>query len=269
MHESKTMMEITDPAKAFQEQVRTNITSLGRDRDLLDITHAWIRRSNLYGYTYNYSWLGRPIIQYPQDIVAMQELIWLVRPDLIIETGIAHGGSLILYASLLSLLDMCDAMESGVLFNPRDSKRKVLGIDIDIRQHNREAIERHPMASRIHMIQGSSIAPEVIGQVRRFSENYQRVLVALDSNHTHEHVLAELEAYASLVTVGSYCVVFDTLIEDMPKQLYPDRPWGPGNNPKTAVHEYLKTHSEYEIDKLIQDKLQISVAPDGYLRRVR
>lgn len=259
----------TNPVKAFQDLVCSNIDGLGRDCELLDITHAWIRRSNLNGYTYNYAWMGRPIIQYPQDMVAMQELVWLVRPDLIIETGIAHGGSLVLYASLLSLLDMCDAMESGTLFNPRESKRAVLGIDIDIRQHNREAIERHPMASRIHMIQGSSIAPDVVGQVRRFAANYKSVLVALDSNHTHEHVLAELEAYALLTSVGSYCVVFDTLIEDMPKAFFHDRPWGPGDNPKTAVHEYLKTHSEFEIDKRTQDKLQITVAPDGYLRRVR
>lgn len=262
------MAETTNPVKAFQDSVQNNIDGLGRDHELLEITHAWVRRSNLNGYTYNYSWMGRPIIQYPQDMVAMQELIWHVRPDLIIETGIAHGGSLVLYASLLSLLDMCDAMESGIAFNPRESRRAVLGIDIDIRRHNRAAIESHPMASRIHMIQGSSIALNVIEEARRFSASYKCVLVILDSNHTHEHVLSELEAYARLASVGSYCVVFDTLIEDMPKELYPDRPWGPGNNPKTAVWEYLKTHPEFEIDKSIQHKLLITVAPDGYLKRI-
>jgi cephalosporin hydroxylase len=172
-------------------------------------------------------------------------------------------------ASVLALLDMCEAIESGTVLDPKKSKRKVLGLDIDIRQHNREAIEAHPMSSRIHMIQGSSIEPEVIEQVKSIAKNYQRVLVFLDSNHTHDHVLAELEAYAPLTSVGSYCVVFDTVVEDMPKSMFPDRPWGPGNNPKTAVREYLKTHSEFEIDKQIQNKLLITVAPDGYLKKIK
>lgn len=169
---------------------------------------------------------------------------------------------------MLAQLDMCEAIEAGTIFDPRVSRRKVLGIDIDIRAHNRTAIETHPMASRIRMIQGSSIAPEVVAQVKEFARDYQRVLVFLDSNHTHEHVLAELEAYAPLTSIGSYCVVFDTVVEDMPKEMFPDRPWGPGNNPKTAVWEYLKTHPEFEIDKNIQHKLLITVAPDGYLKRV-
>lgn len=221
-----------------------------------------------YGYSYNFSWLGRPIIQFPQDIVAMQELIWAIKPDLIIETGIAHGGSLIFSASMLALLDMCDAIESGITLDIKSSKRKVLGIDIDIRAHNRAAIKAHPMASRILMIQGSSIAPEVVEQVKQVAKDYQRILVCLDSNHTHAHALAELEAYALLTSVGSYCVVFDTVIEDMPAEMFPDRPWGPGDNPKTAVWEYLKMHPEFEIDKSIQHKLLITVAPDGYLKRV-
>lgn len=199
----------------------------------------------------------------------MQELIWSIQPDLIIETGIAHGGSLIFSASMLALLDMCDAIAAGEYLDPKTSRRKVLGIDIDIRDHNRTAIESHPMSSRIQMIQGSSIAPEIIAQVRAVAANYSRVLVCLDSNHTHEHVLAELQAYALLTSRDSYCVVFDTVIEGMPKEIFPDRPWGPGNNPKTAVWEYLKTHSEFEIDKSIQNKLLITVAPDGYLKRIR
>lgn len=221
-----------------------------------------------YRYSYNFSWLGRPIIQFPQDIVAMQELIWALKPDLIIETGIAHGGSLILSASLLALLDMSDAMEARSVFDPSVSKRKVLGIDIDIRSHNRVAIEAHPMASRIQMIEGSSIAPEIIDQVRKVAEGYSRILICLDSNHTHDHVLAELEAYAPLTSIGSYCVVFDTVVEDMPAHMFPDRPWGPGNNPKTAIFEYLKSHPEFEIDKQVEEKLLITVAPDGYLKRV-
>jgi cephalosporin hydroxylase len=200
-------------------------------------------------------------------MVAMQELIWSIKPDLIIETGIAHGGSLIFSASMLALLDMCDAIQAGTTLDPKNSKRKVLGMDIDIRAHNHEAIEAHPMASRIQMIRGSSIAPEIIGQVKEVAQGYNRILVCLDSNHTHDHVLAELEAYAPLTSVGSYCVVFDTIIEDMPADMFPDRSWGPSNNPKTAVWEYLKTHPEFEIDKSIQHKLLITVAPDGYIVR--
>jgi cephalosporin hydroxylase len=198
----------------------------------------------------------------------MQELIWQVQPDLIIETGIAHGGSLIFSASMLALLDLCDAVAKGTALDPKAAKRKVIGIDIDIRPHNREAIEKHPMSHRIEMIEGSSIDPEIIAQVRQAAKGYQRVLVCLDSNHTHDHVLAELEAYAPLVIVGSYCVVFDTIIEDMPPGSFPDRPWDKGNNPKTAVWEFLKSHPEFEIDKSIPHKLLITVAPDGYLRRI-
>lgn len=241
---------------------------MASDKSLQKDAISLFNRVCEYRYSYNFSWMGRPIIQFPQDMVAMQELVWEVKPDLIIETGIAHGGSLIMNASLLAMLDYCDAVESGELIDPRKPKRRVLGIDIDIREHNRKAIEAHPMANRIDMIQGSSIAPEIVQQVKEYAKNYNTVLVSLDSNHTHEHVLAELEAYASLTSVGSYCAVFDTVVEDMPKELFPDRPWGPGNNPKTAVWEYLKTHPEFEIDKQIQNKLLITVAPDGYLKRI-
>ncbi len=220
-------------------------------------------------YTYGFHCLGRPIIQLPQDMIAIQELIWEIRPDLIIETGIAHGGSLVMSAAMLSLLEYSDAVEAGTTLNPAAPKRKVLGVDIDIRQHNRDAIEAHPMSARIEMIQGSSIDPGIIAKVRNFAAGFDRVLVCLDSNHTHEHVLAELEGYAPLVTTGSYCVVFDTAVEDLPKELFPDRPWGPGDNPKTAVREYLGSHPEFEIDKSIDQKLLLSVAPDGYLKRVR
>lgn len=259
------------PANQFAKERRERIQSFANNSALADLTVNWLSLSMREKYVYNFDWLGRPIIQYPQDMVAMQELIWRTRPDLIIETGIAHGGSLIFSASILALLDMCDAIEAGEMIDPKIPRRKVLGIDIDIRAHNREAIEAHPMAmaSRIQMIQGSSIAPEVIAQVHRYAEGFQRILICLDSNHTHEHVLAELEAYAPLVTPDSYCVVFDTFVEDMPDDLFPDRPWGPGDNPKTAVHEYLKTHPELEIDKSIENKLLITVAPDGYLKRIK
>ena len=253
----------------FRQECRTEIDLMGRDEKLNELSLQWANHANARRYSYHFEWQGRPIIQYPQDMVAIQELIWSIKPDLIIETGIAHGGSLIHSASMLALLDMCDAMEAGERIDPNASGRKVLGIDIDIRTHNRAAIEAHPMASRIQMIQGSSIEPEIIEQVRAIASNHSRILVCLDSNHTHDHVLSELKAYAPLTSVGSYCVAFDTIVEDMPKAMFPDRPWGPGNNPKTAVWEYLKSHSEFEIDKSIQHKLLITVAPDGYLKRVR
>lgn len=253
----------------FEQEVKDRIEEIGNNPQLVEAAKEFTVQSLLPKYSYNFSALGRPIIQYPQDMVAMQELIWEIKPDLIIETGIAHGGSLIMSASMLALLDMCDAIESDAVLDPKNSKRKVLGLDIDIRPHNRDAIEAHPMSSRIQMIQGSSIAPDVIAQVKEIAQGYGTVLVCLDSNHTHEHVLAELEAYAPITSVGSYCVVFDTVVEDMPKEMSPNRPWGPGDNPKTAVWEYLKTHPEFEIDKSIQHKLLITVAPDGYLKRVK
>lgn len=231
-------------------------------------------------YSYNFSWLGRPIIQYPQDMVAMQEIIWRVRPDLVIETGIAHGGSLIFSASMLALLEYCDAAAGGTAVDPCRPTARVLGIDIDIRAHNRAAIDAHPLSNRIDMIEGSSVAAETIAQVRRIAAQRRRVLVCLDSNHAHDHVLAELEAYAPLVGEGSYCVVFDTVVEDLPPGTFPDRPWDRGNNPKTAVREYLRRLTEegrcdargaplaFETDREIEGKLLITVAPEGYLRRV-
>lgn len=269
-----------NPIEQFEQERRNNIAGLGQDIALKALTFTWFQHSLQHKYSYNFSSMGRPIIQYPQDMVAMQELIWEVKPDLIIETGIAHGGSLIMSACMLALLDYCDAVESGQMLDPHATRRHVLGIDIDIRAHNRTAIEAHPMAHRINMIQGSSIAAEIVAQVHRIAAEYQRVLVILDSNHTRSHVLAELEAYAPLTSKGSYCVVFDTIVEDLPDSVFPDRPWGKGNNPKTAVWEYLQYLEEgkclatdgaklaFEIDKLLESKLLITVAPDGYLRRI-
>ena len=252
----------------FRNEVAERIVANAGNLRLRELANQFLVESTSSKYSYNFSALGRPLIQYPQDIVAMQELIWEVKPDLIIETGIAHGGSLIMSASMLALLDVCEAIESGAKMDPSTSYRRVLGIDIDIRPHNYRAIKSHPMESRIQMIQGSSIAPEIVEQVVQIAKGYERILVCLDSNHTHDHVLSELQVYAPLTSVGSYCVVFDTIVEDLPADIFSDRPWGPGNNPKTAVREYLKTHPEFEIDKNIQPKLLISVAPDGYLRRL-
>ena len=210
--------------------------------------------SNKAQYSYNFSWMGRPIIQYPQDMIAMQEIIWQVKPDLIIETGIAHGGSLIYYASMLELI----------------GKGEVLGIDIDIREHNRKEIEKHPMFKRIKMLQGSSISSEMIEQVKKYATGKRSILVCLDSNHTHDHVLEELELYSPFVSLHSYIVVFDTIVEDLPEGYFSQkRPWGISNNPKTAVEQFLKINKGFEIDTSIDNKLLISVAPGGYLKKVR
>jgi cephalosporin hydroxylase len=246
------MTPTLDPIEAFKEERAERIASYAQPGDLREAAAAFNVASNRDKYSYNFSWMGRPIIQYPQDMIAMQELIWAIQPDLIIETGIAHGGSLIYYASLLELI----------------GKGTVLGIDIDIREHNRREIEAHPMAKRIEMLQGSAIDETLVAEVARRAEGKQTVMVCLDSNHTHDHVLRELQLYAPFTTVGSYCVVFDTIVEDMPRGAY-DRPWDVGNNPKTAVWEYLKTNDDFEIDRSIDNKLLISVAPEGYLKRVK
>ena len=231
-----------DPAK---------IAAMAGDPEIGRLTRELFDRVNAHNYSYNFTWMARPVIQFPQDLLALQEIIWQVRPELIVETGIAHGGSLVFSASMLELLG---------------GPGLVVGGDIDIRAHNRMAIEEHPMARRITMIEGSSTAEDVVRQVRAHAEGRSRVLVILDSNHTHEHVLEELELYSPLVTPGSYLIVFDTVIEDMPADAFPDRPWGRGDNPKTAVHEFLAGSERFEVDEEISDKLVITVAPDGYLR---
>ncbi len=252
----------------FFKEVIERLNNNGTNQSLIDASKNFMIKSTKPKYSYNYFALGCPIIQYPQDMIAIQELIWEVKPDLIIETGIAHGGSVIMSASALALLDICEAIKNKQKFDPNKSNRKVIGIDIDIRKHNRSAIENHPMVSRIELLEGSSIDPKIIEKVKSISKNYKKILVCLDSNHTHNHVLLELNAYAPLTSINSYCVVFDTIIEDMPKGTFEDKAWDVGDNPKTAVREYLKNHPEFEIDKNIDNKLMISVAPEGYLKKV-
>jgi len=235
----------------FEKEKTVAIENMAKDKNLWSLANDLFLESCKHKYSYNFTWLGRPIIQYPQDMVAMQEIIWQVKPDLIIETGIAHGGSLIFYASILELVG-----DGG----------QVLGIDIDIREHNRVEIEKHPMFKRITMIEGSSLDKDIAKQVHDFAKDKKQILVVLDSMHTHDHVLKELKFYSPLVTKGSYLVVFDTIIEDMPEDFFPDRPWGKGNNPKTAVWEFLKNNKRFEIDKMLENKLLITVAPAGYLK---
>ena len=246
-------------SSSFEEETHYSIESQAQDKEFQALSEKWMSSSIKNKYSYHFSWLGRPIIQYPQDIIAVQEIIWNVKPDLIIEAGIAHGGSLIFNASMLELNAACGG--------PQDAE--VLGIDIDIRAHNRKFIEEHPMFRRISMIEGSSIAPDIIEKVHEKAATKKRILISLDSNHTHDHVLAELEAYAPLTTVGSYCIVFDTIIEQVFEQPPKDRPWCRGNNPKTAIQEYLKSHPEFEVENQIDNKLLISATPGGYLKRIK
>jgi cephalosporin hydroxylase len=231
------------------------ISAHARDEQMQRLTREWFDGAARYEYTYRFSWLGRPIIQFPQDIVALQEIIWAVKPDVIVETGIAHGGSLVFSASMLELIG--------------GDHRRVLGVDIDIREHNRVEIEQHPLSKRITMIEGSSVEQPVIEEVRSFVGDAESVLVILDSNHTHEHVLRELELYSPFVTAGSYLIVFDTVIEFMPDDAFPNRPWGKGANPYTAVEDFLRGTDRFEVDDSIAEKLLFTVAPGGYLRCVR
>ena len=244
---------MTKAEKQFKKDRKKNIAAQGNDKKAWSVAHRFLAETFRYKHSYNFDWLGRPIIQYPQDIVAMQELIWKIKPDLIIETGIAHGGSLIFSASILELV----------------GKGKVVGIDIEIRPHNRRAIEAHPLFKRIQLIEGSSTDPKVVQSVERIAKKHKTILVALDSLHTHDHVLEELNIYSKLVSRGSYLVVFDTFVEHFPKAFVWDRPWGKGSNPATAVSEFLKHHKNFVRDQEIENKLLITTAPGGYLRRIR
>lgn len=246
---------MSNPIEQFEREKKNRVETNAANEKLLNAADAFNIESNKAQYSYNFSWMGRPIIQYPQDMLAMQEIIWNLKPDLIIETGIAHGGSLIYYASLLELI----------------GKGEVLGIDIDIREHNKAAIENHPMYKRIKMIQGSSIDPNIVAEVKKYAADKEMILVVLDSNHTHQHVLAELQMYSPFVSLNSYVVVYDTIVEKLPDNYLPGhiRPWGIGDNPLTAVNSFIEANRQFEIDKSINDKLLISVAPDGYLKRIK
>ena len=238
---------------------KEKIENINKQYEQRELGYDFIKKTAGTNYTYNFSWLGRPIIQMPQDIVAIQELIWKTKPDLIIETGIAHGGSLIFSASMLTLLEACGEIKNG----------KVLGVDIDIREHNKKLIQDHPMMKKITMIEGSSISEKIVEQVKNYADKYKNIMVVLDSNHTHDHVLSELEIYGPLVTKNNYCIVMDTIVEEMPKNSYPNRPWDVGNNPKTAIKKYLEKHSEFEIDEDVQNKILITSSPDGYLKKIK
>jgi len=239
--------------KEFENKNNKSIKTMSKDLEFRKQSDDWFKKSLKYEYSYHFSWLGRPIIQYPQDILAVQEIIWKVKPDLIIETGIAHGGSLILSASILELI----------------GKGEVVGIDIDIRKHNKKEIEKHSLFKRITMIKGSSINKEIIKKVQDLAKGKKKIMVILDSNHTHDHVFKELIAYAPLVSKGGYLIIFDTIIQNMPEEFTKNRPWGKNNNPKTAVNEFLKKNDRFKIDKKLENKLLITAAPEGYLKCIK
>lgn len=240
---------------------------MAADADLDDLTRRWFTRATAHGYSYHFDVLGRPIIQFPQDVVALNELIWAVRPDVVVETGIARGGSVVNTAAQLALLDLSDTapVDGSFAMRPR---RRAIAVDIDIRDHNRAALDGHFLSPWFELIEGSSVAPDVVDRVGELVPDAATVMVLLDSNHTHEHVLAELRAYAPLVTPGSYCIVYDTVIEHMPRGFYEDRPWDVGDNPMTAIAQFLEEDGGFVVDEAMSHKLQISVAPGGYLRRV-
>ena len=252
-----------DDSNEFKTTCIEEIKRQGANKELVELTRAWISKTAEFNYSYHFEWLGRPIMQHPQDILGLQQLLWGIKPDVVIETGIARGGSLIFYASILELISLCGGPKGA----------KVIGIDIDIREHNKIEILNHPMSKRIKMIEGSSIDPAMVSDIKNLVKKEDKVLICLDSNHTHDHVLKELELYTPLVTRDSYCVVFDTIVEDMPENAYPNRDWGKGDNPKTAVHQFLKEdklrngETQFEIDKMVENQLMITATPGGFLRR--
>lgn len=242
-----------DPLKKFQQQRATNIERLAEAQDIKELSEQWLAKAYQYRYPYNFDWLGIPIIQYPQDIVAVQELIWNIKPDLIIETGVAHGGSAIFYASMLQLLN---------------NNGKVVGIDNNLREHNLEILKQHPLFEKLILIEGDSTDQKTFEKIKTIAQNYSKVLVCLDSLMTHEHVLKELELYSQLVTPGSYLVVFDTFIEELPEHLFAKRPWGKNNNPETAIKAFLNNHKNFIIDTSYTDKLLLSSNKSGYLKKL-
>jgi cephalosporin hydroxylase len=241
-----------NPIKQFEAERAAAIAEMGKDNELRKKSLDWMLHADKYKYTYNFSWMGRPIIKFPNDILILQEIIWNLKPDFIVETGIAHGGSIIFSASMLELI----------------GHGEVIAVDIDIREHNRKEIEKHPMSKRIKMFQGSSTDPEIVTMIKDKVKG-KKVLVCLDSNHTHDHVLEELRMYADMVTTGSYMVCPDTFVEFFPKGYCADRPWDVGNNPMTAIQAFLKEDERFIIDKDIDNKLMITEGFDGYLKRIK
>mgnify|MGYP001234634911 CR=1 FL=1 len=245
-----------DPVSKFFEERESDINRMAKDKKLKKMSLEWMLHADKYKYTYNFTWMGRPIIKFPADMIVQQEIMWKLKPDLIIETGIAHGGSILFSASMIEMM--------GV-------NGEVVAVDIDIRKHNKKLIEKHPMYKRVTMYEGSSVDPKIVDKVKKHVKNKKCVMVILDSNHTHNHVLEELEMYTPFVTVGSYCILPDTFIEFFPlgySSNHNKRPWDVGNNPYTAMKTFLKTNKNFSIDKGLSNKGVITETIDGYLKKI-
>tara|TARA_Y100000589_G_scaffold200807_1_gene189411 strand:- start:3693 stop:4457 length:765 start_codon:yes stop_codon:yes gene_type:complete len=246
--------EDNDLVEKFFQERELDIKKMGEDYKLKEKSLEWMLLADKYKYTYNFTWMGRPIIKYPNDMVIQQEIMWKVKPDLIIETGIAHGGSIIFSSSMMKMMDI---------------EGEVVGIDIDIREHNKNQIINHKAYDRISMYEGDSTNPNIIKKVEKHIKPYSKVMVILDSNHSHKHVLKELEIYSRYVTKGSFCILPDTFIEFFPKGYYSkDRPWDVGNNPYTAMKEFMKNNNKFKVSKFYSDKANITETIDGYLERI-
>ena len=257
-----------DPINLFEKECAEESYNQARDKSFIKLSDNWLNKSWRHKYTYHFKWMDRPIIQMPQDVLALQEIIWKVKPDLIIETGIAHGGSICLSASLLALLEMEDNYNKNDI-NKTKNNRQVIGIDVDIRKHNKEKLNNHFLSEKMIMIEASSVELKTFEKVKEISQDFSNILVILDSNHTDEHVLKELNLYGSLVSQNSYCIVFDTIIEKMDDAFSKDRPWSKENSPKSAIEKFLKTNESFEIDYSVDDRLILSMAPGGFLKKIR
>jgi cephalosporin hydroxylase len=240
--------------KFFSER-KSDISKMYSDKKFFLLSIKWIKESIKYKYNYNFTWMGRPIIKYPNDMVVIQEIFWKVKPDLVIETGIAHGGSIIFSASLLKMMGI--------------KKFKVIGIDIDIRKHNLKEILKHPMKKHLKLIEGSSVDKKIFNKIKSYAKNYKKILVILDSNHIHNHVLEELNIYSNLVSKNSYIILPDTYIEYLPNGTFPNRPWGKGNNPLSALKVFLKNNQKFKIDKFYSKKAMISEAFNGFIKKIK
>ncbi len=249
-------MSHPDDRQEFLANRKQKSQDLGADKALFEKSKDLIYDLDRHDYSYLWTWMGIPIIQLPADVLATQEVIWKTKPDIIIETGVARGGSVLFMASIVEM------MGNG----------QVIGVDIDIRTHNRESIEAHPMSKRVTLIEGGSVDKDVLEKVRAEIPDGARVMVVLDSDHSRDHVLAECRAYGPMVTKDCYLVVADTLVghvneENAPKNR--SQLWYKGNDPLTATNDFLEEQDRFQVDAVTNGKLVLSSSPGGYLLCVK
>ena len=249
-------MSQPDDRMKFEEAKREQSVALGNDDQVFEQSLDLITSIDKYDYSYLWSWMGVPIIQMPADVMATQEVIWATKPDVIIETGVARGGSVLFMASLLEML----------------GGGKVVGVDIDIRAHNRATIEDHVMSKRVVLIEGGSVDEDTLASVRAQIPKGARVMVVLDSDHSREHVLSECRAYGQMVTEGCYLVVADTLVGHITEDKAPTKRskiWFKGDEPLSALNDYLAENDRFLVDPVLNGKLVLSSSPGGYLQCVK